>query len=121
MSAYTDLLAKGCLCGTDDVAKCPLHGPGDNRGIAAWFKAGMPSGFPMAATCSLCGSDSLMYPSVELDRGEVPAGECPGPTLVCPSCSRPANEARLVADAEAAGYVLNAKRVFARGLEAVAA
>lgn len=120
--AYARLLERGCLCGGDDPASCPVHPePGDNRGIAAYFKAGLPNGFPMVATCSICRAEGLMYPSVELDRGEVPAGEAPGPTLICPRCSRPAHETRLRADAEQFGYDLNGETVFGGAGTAVAA
>jgi hypothetical protein len=112
-AAYDALVEQGCLCGTDEVARCPIHTePRDYRGIRAFFAAGMPNGFPMQSTCSICRSEGLMYPSVELDRGEVPAGRAPGPTLICPNCSVPVLEERLVAQCEAAGYELNEQRVF---------
>jgi hypothetical protein len=117
MTTYPELVARGCLCGTEQSAECPIHGVGDNRGIAAWFKAGMPQGFPLAATCALCGASGLMYPNVELDDPARSGGY--RPTLVCPRCSTPATERALVRDAESFGYELNPARVF--GAAAVAA
>jgi hypothetical protein len=111
--SYASLVSRGCLCGTDRPAECPLHvGPSDLRGVAAYLKAGSPRGFPMTANCAVCGAASLMYPSVPLDRGEIPAGQAPPPTLVCPRCSRPAGEQALRAEAENFGYELNDRRVF---------
>lgn len=115
---YASLVARGCLCGTDRVADCPIHKQGDLRGIGAYFKAGMPGGFPMEANCMTCGAAGLMYPNVEIDDPNG-SGEY-RPTLVCPRCSHPANEAALIREAEASGlYQLNGKRVF--GAMAVAA
>jgi hypothetical protein len=112
-ATYAELVERGCLCGSDSPQDCSLHGPRDNRGLAAYFKAGMPRGFPLVATCTLCGDEGLLYPSVELDCGDVPAGEAPGPTLICPRCSRPTLERALRAGAESFGYELNARTVFA--------
>lgn len=113
IEAYALLVERGCLCGTDRIAGCSIHpDASDNRGIRAYFLAGQPNGFPMAATCSLCGDEGLLYPSVELDRGDVPAGEAPGPTLICPRHSRPSMEIALRDGCEIAGYVLNARVVF---------
>ena len=93
------------------MADCPLHvESSDNRGIAAWFKAGMPSGFPVVARCLLCGTDGLLYPNVELDDPNG-SGEFQ-PTLICPRCSAPAAERSLRAEAEAFGYELNDQSVF---------
>lgn len=115
MSAYLALRAKGCTCGDEEYTPCPVHTePGDNRGIRAWFQTGLPGGFPSPATCMVCGADGLIYPNVEIDNPEG-SGEYK-PTLICPRCSTPAAEARLVAEAER--YQLNDKRVF--GLAAVA-
>jgi hypothetical protein len=51
-ATYSELVERGCLCGTDRIAECPLHkGPGDLRGLAAYFKAGQPLGFPLSANC----------------------------------------------------------------------
>lgn len=115
IAKWEDLVARGCLCGTDDRAhECPLHTkPGDNRGIGAWFKAGMPLGFPMVdCTCSVCGtSGCLIYPNIEHDDPKR-SGENRR-TLICPSCSTPGAERALVADAEQFGYSLNPHRVFA--------
>jgi hypothetical protein len=119
MDAYLKLVERGCLCGTARIADCPVHTkPGDNRGIAAFFRAGMPGGFPMAATCAICGADGLMYPNVGIDD---PNGDGQyKPTLVCPSCSQPAAERALVREVEASGrHQLNDARVF--GTRAVAA
>lgn len=110
MSAYAKLVERGCLCGTDRPADCSLHGPGDNRGIAAFYKAGMPNGFPMPANCALCGADGLMYPNIEIDDPEG-SGRYK-PTLVCPCCSQPISESRLVAEAQEFGFALNDRRVF---------
>lgn len=113
VSAYTDLVARGCLCGTDRTADCPLHGAGDNRGIAAFFRAGMPKAFPFDATCTVCGTPGLMYPDVVLDD---PNSGFPQhrPTLVCPHCSQPAAEHALVSEVLTAGlHQLNDRRVFA--------
>lgn len=116
--AYEKLVVRGCLCGTDRVRDCPLHLAGDNRGIAAWFKAGMPHGFPYAAHCVICGAEGLMYPNVELDDPNR-SGEH-RPTLACPGCSQPAAEAALVREALDFGYLLNDRRVFAAPLEEAA-
>lgn len=114
--SYSRLLARGCLCGTDRPADCSLHPAGDNRGIAAWLKAGMPSGFPAAATCAICGASGLLYPNVRLDDPESGAdGFEHRPTLICPRCSSPAAERRLVDDAERFGHSLNLRRVFPTG------
>lgn len=119
-TAFAQLVERGCLCGTDRIAECALHGPGDNRGIAAHFKAGMPNGFPLVATCTLCRAEGLLYPSVPLDKGEVPAGEAPSPTLICPCCSCPALEDSLRREAEDFGYQLNDRRVFPAPMVAAA-
>ena len=112
--SYSRLLARGCLCGTDRPADCRLHPEGDNRGIAAWFKAGMPNGFPLAATCAVCDTGGLLYPNVALDDPDSGVdGHEHRPTLICPKCSSPAAERRLVDDAEQFGYSLNPRRVFA--------
>jgi hypothetical protein len=118
--SYEALVERGCLCGTDLPQDCGLHGPSDNRGLRAFFEANMPMAFPCTAFCALCGAEGLMYPSVELDRGDVPAGEAPGPTLVCPSCSSPVCEMTLRAEAEEFGYVLNGRSVFGSAAGVVA-
>lgn len=110
MSAYAQLVKRGCLCGTDDAVSCKVHPAGDNRGIAAWFKAGMPNGFPVECVCAICGTGALLYPNVELDDPEGDGGFLP--TAVCPRCSRPSCEAALVSASRGRGYVLNARRVF---------
>lgn len=116
--SHSRLQARGCLCGTERPADCRLHPAGDNRGIAAWFKAGMPSGFPTVAMCAICGAGGLLYPDVDLDD---PRSEADGiehrPTLICPRCSSPAAERWLVNQAERFGYVLNPRRVFALATE----
>lgn len=120
-SKWTALVARGCVCGGADFTPCPIHSePSDNRGLRAWFEAGMPQGFPMPATCGVCGSDGLMYPDVDLENPEKPFEHTP--TLICPSCSTPYVEARLRARCEANGYAgrLNSKRVFGLGMAAVA-
>jgi hypothetical protein len=122
MDAYLKLVERGCLCGTDRIADCPVHAkPGDNRGLRAFFQAGMPGAFPSAATCSICGADGLMYPDVELDDPKGAPGPAKHrPTLICPSCSSPAAERALVREVEASGrHQLNGARVF--GARAVAA
>lgn len=110
MSAYTDLVARGCLCGTDRPQDCPIHEAGDNRGIAAFFKAGMPAAFPLEATCSACKSDGLLYPNVDIDDPDRSGGF--KPTLVCPQCTSPAMERVLRADAVTFGHTLNDRMVF---------
>jgi hypothetical protein len=110
--AYAELVEQGCLCGTDRVANCQIHGRDDLRGLAAYLRAGSPRGFPLDVTCALCGAPSLMYPSVALDRGEIPADAAPPPTTVCPRCSHPAAERALRREAVAYGYDLNDKMVF---------
>lgn len=113
---YDKLVEKGCLCGTEQVAKCPVHPePTDNRGLRAFYQAGMPKGFPSAATCTICGSDGLMYPDIELDDPKRGDDGPPKhrPTLVCPQCSGPGGERRLRSEAEDFGYVLNERAVFA--------
>lgn len=110
---YARLVERGCTCGTDRSAECRLHPPGDNRGLAAWFRAGMPHGFPLTATCAVCGSGGLLYPDVDRDDPESGVdGFEHRPTLVCPACSAPAVERGLVTEAERFGYVLNTARVF---------
>lgn len=117
-STYEALVARGCLCGTERPQDCTLHGVGDNRGLAAYFKAGMPNAFPCVATCSLCRSDGLLYPNVGLDTGT--GGY--KPTVVCPRCSAPVCERALVAEVEASGlHKLNTRRVFSAAEEAIAA
>jgi hypothetical protein len=114
--AFDRLVQRGCLCGSERPADCPLHGPGDNRGIAAFFKAGMPNAFPMVAHCALCGTEGLMYPDVELDDPTINAGAPPRhrPTLICPRCSTPAAERALRAEVERSGRdQLNDRQVFA--------
>lgn len=110
---YTELRARGCTCGGETYTPCAVHGPGDNRGIAAWFRAGMPQGFPMTnCTCAICGSNGCcMYPDVDLDDKTKPFVHTP--TLICPRCSTPALEASRRAVSEARGYLLNDSRVFA--------
>lgn len=108
-STFEALVARGCLCGTDRVADCPLHTGGDNRGIGAFFKAGMPRAFPTAASCWICGAEGLLYPNVQIDDGT----DGFKPTLVCPQCSTASCERALVAEVEAAGrHRLNPCRVF---------
>lgn len=110
---WAQLVARGCKCGgIDNPADCALHHGSDMRGIAAYFAAGMPLGFPLLANCAICSADSLMYPSIPLDAGHLLAGEAPPPTLVCPRCSAPAAERALREEAEAFGYVLNDRVVF---------
>jgi hypothetical protein len=110
MNDFATLVQRGCLCGSKRPADCPLHGPRDNRGLLAFFKAGQPGGFPMAARCALCGDDGLLYPNVEIDDPRR-SGEF-RPTLICPRCSRPSSEQALRTDAEAFGYLLNDRCVF---------
>jgi hypothetical protein len=120
MAAWEALVAKGCTCGDEPYTPCPIHTePGDNRGIRAWFLAGLPGGFPMVnVTCAVCGcADCLMYPSPEQDEW---ADEHDGeptkhfPSTVCPRCSTPGVERRLVAAVERQGlHKLNPTRVFA--------
>lgn len=117
-AAYQKLVAKGCLCGTDRPADCPLHEPGDNRGIAAFYKAGLPLAFPLVARCHDCHTEGLMYPNIDLDdpKRDVDPTTSPKPTLICPRCSRRGGvglERALVDDAESFGYELNDRRVFA--------
>lgn len=109
------LRERGCTCGLDDP-RCPIHEAGDNRGLRAWFEAGLPLGFPMQdCTCMVCGTGgSMIYPDVKLDKGEGHA-----PTLICPRCSVPASEARLRREAVEFGYELKAVSVF--GVHEVAA
>ncbi len=108
---WADLVARGCLCGSDNPERCPIHtSSGDNRGIAAWFKAGMPTAFPFDALCSECGTEGLIYPNIEIDDPKR-SGEYRR-TLICPHCSGPGAEASLVADAIAFGHELNDRRVF---------
>lgn len=111
IAAYARLVEDGCLCGTDQCADCPLHDAHDLRGLAAFFKAGMPSAFPMPAYCAICRAPGLLYPNIELDDPKR-SGE-DRPTLVCPRCSKPAAESHLVADAQQFGHQLNDNRVFA--------
>jgi hypothetical protein len=111
VSTYAELVERGCLCGSDRPADCTVHGPRDLRGIAAFFKAGMPGGFPMEANCAICGAPGLLYPNIELDDPKR-SGENRR-TLVCPECSGPAAETALRADAQQFGYRLNERRVFA--------
>jgi hypothetical protein len=113
-SKYDKLVEKGCLCGSERPQDCELHGPGDNRGLRAFFEAGMPSSFPLVASCAICDAESLMFPDTELDdpTKEVdPAVERP-PTLICPRCSAPSQERSLRTDAEEFGYELNSRAVF---------
>lgn len=120
-SRYAKLVERGCLCGSEDPAGCPLHEPRDNRGLRAFYEAGMPLGFPMDAWCAICGSEGLMYPNINIDdpgRNADPQHDSFGPTLACPRCSVPAVERALVADASQFGYELNDKRVFALAVEA---
>lgn len=119
MDAYARLVERGCLCGTDAPADCTLHGPGDNRGIAAYFAAGQPRGFPLVARCSVCGAGGLLYPNIDIDDPKRDGAF--RPTLVCPGCSVPAGERALRADAENFGYVLNERLVFPAPLGEVAA
>lgn len=111
--SYVDLVERGCLCGTNRIAACPLHvGPGDNRGLRAFYQAGMPLAFPMVATCAICGTEGLMYPDVELEESsQAPARH--RPTLICPRCSRPSLERALVVEVlVTARHRLNDRRVF---------
>lgn len=114
MTVYAELVAKGCTCGNDPVT-CPVHPePSDARGLAAFYKAGMPLAFPLeGCVCSICSTAGcVMYPDVELDD---PGGKGirHRPTLICPHCSSPAAERRLRAEVEETGrYVLNAASVF---------
>jgi hypothetical protein len=118
VSTFAQLVERGCLCGSDRVADCPLHrGPGDLRGIAAYFKAGMPKGFPMVAHCAICKTEGLMYPNIELDDAKREAiGDAKRgykPTLICPCCSTPAAERALRIEVEGVGYYdLNQRSVF---------
>lgn len=116
------LRAKGCTCGLDDdhghpVGRCPLHvEPSDNRGLRAWFEAGMPRGFPQPMTCGVCGSEGLSYPNVNQMMPDREFGY--RPTLICPKCSTPYLEARLRAELEANGFgymLVNDRRVFGIG------
>jgi hypothetical protein len=116
---FADLAAQGCLCGTESPAGCPVHKAGDNRGLRAFFEAGMPKAFPTACRCALCGAEGLLYPNVGLDS---PPREAIGdatvsgykPTVICPRCSAPVLERALVAEVEASGlHDLNDSRVFA--------
>lgn len=109
---YSKLVILGCLCGGERSSECPLHPPGDNRSLAAWFRAGMPNGFPLAAKCAACGAVGLMYPDTVLDAPEAAGGHEHRPTLICPRCSSPAAERVLVAAAERFGYTLKPVRVF---------
>lgn len=109
---YARLVERGCLCGTERPQDCKVHGYGDNRGIAAFFKAGMPGGFPMVANCATCRSEGLMYPNVHLDNSKGSAEH--RPTLVCPRCSTPTQERALRQEVEASGlHRLNERSVFA--------
>ncbi|HLY83731.1 MAG TPA: hypothetical protein VKQ71_12130, partial [Acidimicrobiales bacterium] len=97
VQAYADLVARGCTCGAEDYTPCPLHiGPSDNRGIRAFFEAGMPRGFPMKdCTCMVCKQGGcLIYPNIELDDPKRSGAY--RPTLVCSRCSVPSVEAALV-------------------------
>lgn len=85
---YARLVERGCLCGTDRPQDCTLHGPGDNRGLRAFFQAGMPLAFPSRMTCGKCGAEGLGYPELEAD----PPGQ---PTMICPNCSTRAAESLL--------------------------
>jgi hypothetical protein len=107
---YAELVERGCLCGTDRSFHCPLHGPGDNRGLAAFFRAGMPGAFPSSITCGRCGSEALMYPDWGEDEG-APAQH--RPTTVCPECSSPAVESWIRFKVEEQGvHQLNSSCVF---------
>jgi hypothetical protein len=114
VAKWAALEAKGCKCGTDEPGSCPIHVDlSDNRGLRAWFQAGMPNGFPVeGCRCGICGTGGcLLYPNVELDDPESDAGF--RPTLVCPSCSTPAAERALRAEVEATGnYKLKPVTVF---------
>lgn len=113
VATYEKLVEKGCLCGTDRPQDCPLHKSGDLRGLGAFFRAGMPLGFPMEATCAICKAPSLLYPDIEQDK---PTDDGPvkhRPTLVCPRCSTPAAERSLRAEVEGSGlHQLNSRTVF---------
>lgn len=112
-AAYAALVARGCLCRTAQVVSCPVHpDPRDNRGLRAYFEAGQPGGFPMVASCAICGTEGLLYPNVELDD-PARSGEF-RPTLICPRHSVPSHERALRADADQFGYELNEQRVFAQ-------
>lgn len=117
VATYDRLVARGCLCGSEHPADCTIHGPGDNRGLAAFYRAGMSKAFPCAAACAICGHDGLMYPDVELDRVEIDRegdGHRHRPTLICPSCSSATAERSLVAEVVGSGlHPLNERRVFA--------
>jgi hypothetical protein len=108
VAAYERMVERGCKCGTGRPQDCTLHpAPGDNRGLAAYFKAGMPLAFPSQATCAKCGAEGLMYPRVEADDN--PAA----PTVVCPNCSTSAAESLLRFRIEYEGlHKLNGKSVF---------
>jgi hypothetical protein len=83
-AAYEALVERGCVCGTDRSPECSLHGPGDNRGLTAFFRAGMPLGFPFSARCA-----------------------------ICPRCSSAAAERALVREVVGSGlHQLNGRRVF---------
>jgi hypothetical protein len=113
---YEALVEKGCLCGTDRSWECKVHSkPTDNRGLRAFFEAGMPLGFPMVATCAICGDEGLMYPDIEAEdvTKEIGPAESRPPTLVCPRCSQPVCERRLRTEAVDFGYTLNSQVVFA--------
>ena len=118
-TTYAQLVEQGCLCGGESPAQCPTHKAGDNRGLRAFFEAGMPEAFPTACRCALCGAEGLLYPNVGLDS---PPREAIGdaarlghrPTVICPRCSSTGAERALVAEVEASGlHNLNDTRVFA--------
>lgn len=111
-ASYDTLVAKGCICGSERPGPCPLHSaPNDNRGIAAFLRAGMPLAFPMPATCARCGAEGLLYPNVDPTAPRAAADY--RPTLVCPRCSRPADEGALIAGVVTSGmHRLNTRRVF---------
>jgi hypothetical protein len=107
VSKYAQLVERGCLCGTERPQDCPVHKkPGDNRGLAAFFAAGMPFAFPSKATCGTCGAEGLMYPNVQ-------HAEPGDPTLICPNCSTRSAESLLRFRLELEGlHKLNGKSVF---------
>ena len=110
---YRELLVRGCLCGR--AGACPIHKPGDNRGLAAYFRAGMPEAFPTPATCATCGANGLLYPNVS--ESQSPPRH--HPTLICPHCSTPETEALMLATIHQDGYhQLNSARVFAAAASA---
>ena len=116
-ATYADLVARGCTCGTE-ARDCPLHKPGDNRGLAAWLRAGQPMGFPMEdCTCAVCGAGgSMIYPDWRLEESGKRGDKMPdvdhGPSLVCPRCSSRNVEAFLRYKAESLGHDLKPVGVF---------